>query len=344
MRARDIQKILKSSLEQGSSPDKELGSIFIWGPPGIGKSRLVEDTARECNVNMVDYRLLLCDTSDLKGIPVIGKDEEGNQACEWLPPSELPRKGRGFLFFDDFPTAPPLVQACAYQLTIRPHQLGNYKLPEGQVIIGAGNRASDLSLTHKMPPALANRFATHIEMEVNLDDWCDWAFAHNIRPEIIAFLTKFKPDMLFKFDPRKNEVSFPTPRSWEFVSRIMNTLDDSVMFDAIKGSVGEGAAIELKTYMEIWQKLPDLDKILEGQNIIPTSIDIIWACVVGLVSKAKTPKHYARLLDYAMKLEREYTVFMVKMLFRKNAKVLVESPNWKEFATTLVNIEELLDE
>ena len=335
MRPKELKALLQAQIEMGSNPDTELGSIFIWGPPGIGKSRIIEDTARELAVKMLDIRLLLCDPTDLRGIPMLGKDEDGHDAAVWMPPAELPRNSKGFILFDDFPTAPPLVQGSAYQLTIRPHKLGNYQLPESWVIVGAGNRVSDRSLAHVMPAALANRFTTHVDLEINLDDWVQWAMSHNIRPEIIAFLSKFRPDLLFAFKPEKNEHSFPTPRSWEATSRLMNNLPPEILPEAIKGSVGEGAAIEFKAYLEVWAKLPDLDAILEGKDTVPGSVDLKWACCTGLASKAKEPKHYDRLIDYALKLPREFTVFLMQLLAHKDREKLFHTPNWHKFAAEL---------
>lgn len=337
MRPRELKQLLKIQIEHGSNPDKEFGSIFIYGPPGIGKSRIVEDTARELEVGCIDFRLLLCDPSDLRGIPIPSTNGDGKPVAEWLPPGELPTSGEGYLFFDDFVTAPQLIQASAYQITIRPHKLGKYQLPEGWVIVGAGNRPQDLTLANKMPPALRTRFTTIVELEVNNDDWAEWAISHNISPIIIALLTKFRPELIFRYDPRKDELTgFPSPRAWENVSHIMDMLPQELWWEAIKGAVGEGAAIELKAYMEIWTQLPDLDDILAGKDdTIPRGVDLIYACCVGLVSKASKPAHYNRLLEYALLLEREYSVFLVKMLYQKNRNLLVSAPKWGNMAVTL---------
>ncbi|MBU1067685.1 MoxR family ATPase, partial [Patescibacteria group bacterium] len=174
MRPKQVKELLRRQLEKGSNPDEEFGSLFLWGPPGIGKSRVVEDVARETGVGCIDFRLILCDPTDLRGIPMPYTSPDGKQSAVWIPPDELPRDGAGFLFFDDFPTAPPLVQGAAYQIAIRPHQLGPYKLPEKYVVIAAGNRIQDRALAHRIPTALANRFR-HVEFEVNIDDWVDWA-------------------------------------------------------------------------------------------------------------------------------------------------------------------------
>ncbi|MCD6390533.1 MAG: MoxR family ATPase [Dehalococcoidia bacterium] len=345
MRPKELTDLLKVQIEHGSNPDEEFGSLFIYGPPGIGKSRIVEDVANELGVGCVDFRLLLRDPSDLRGIPVPGHNGDGKPAANWLPPAELPTNGQGFLFFDDFVTAPPLVQASAYQLTIRPHKLGEYQLPEGWVIVGAGNRPQDLTLAHPMPPALRTRFATIVELEVNHDDWVEWAVTHNIRPEIIGLLSKFRPELLFQYDPRKFELTgFPCPRAWENASHNMDMLPSELWFEGVRGAVGEGAAIELRAYMEIWSQLPDLDAIIEGKDdTIPHGVDLIYACCVGLVSKADKQAHYNRLLDYALKLEREYSIFLVKLLYHKSREQVTKSDKWGEFARILVNEEKILE-
>jgi len=87
-----------------------------------------------------------------------------------------------------------------------------------------------------------------------------------------------------------------------------------------------------------------LGEILQGKDIIPESIDLIYACVVGLVSKAKTPKHYDRLLEYALKLEREFTMFLVKMLYQKDKEKVVKSKKWLALAKTFVTVDRLFEE
>ena len=100
-------------------------------------------------------------------------------------------------------------------------QLGEYRLPDGWTVIAAGNRETDKAVTHRMPSPLANRFV-HLDFEVNLEDWVAWALKAGVKTEVIAFL-RFRPGLLHSFDPKRNDKSFPTPRSWEFVSKILKS-------------------------------------------------------------------------------------------------------------------------
>jgi len=331
MRPQNIKKLLKYQLEHGSNPDTEFGSIFLWGPPGIGKSRIVEDVAKELCVRCIDFRLILCDPTDLRGLPmpITMKDSQGNETTSviWVPPDELPREGAGFLLFDDFLTAPPLVQGASYQIAIRPHQLGPYHLPERYVIVAASNRIEDRALVHKMPTALANRFR-HIELDVNIDDWVDWALTHGIDPIIIGFL-KWRPELLFKFDPESAQSAFPTPRTWEAADRGLS-LPKALMVEVLEGTVGAGAAAEFVSFLQIQKELPDLNIIFEGDNFVPKSISLKYALVSALASRAKSTQ-FNRLIQYSEHLPEEFSVLLMLMLTSKDEAAVRLAPSFPQW-------------
>ena len=151
--------------------------VFLWGPPGVGKSSVVASIAKKQKLELLDIRASLLDPTDLRGIPAI----ENGKAI-WTPPSFLPHdpKSKGLLFFDELNAAPPLVQASLYQLTLD-RRIGEYILPDGWRIFGAGNRAEDASVVFRMPAALSNRFV-HVDFEVNVDDWSEWATIRKTHP------------------------------------------------------------------------------------------------------------------------------------------------------------------
>jgi hypothetical protein len=329
MRASQIKEVIRESIKDSTN----FPALFIWGGPGIGKSSVVKQVAREGDVECLDIRLLLLDPTDLRGIPV---PEDGR--AKWLAPNFLPKEGKGILFFDELNTAPVLVQNSALQLVLD-RRLGEYVLPSGWCVISAGNREME-AFVHRMSPPLLNRFI-HIDFDVDIDEWVAWAIKNDIAPEIVAFLVKFRPELLYKFEKEKK--SFPTPRAWEFCSRVIkNEFSQDLKYDLIKGAVGEGAAHELEAYMHIWTKLPDLGRILKGDNIIPTDLDVMYATCVGLVARAEKQDHYTRLLDYSLELKREFTTFLVKMLMEKDQKKVVSSPNWSKLSNVIVVEERLL--
>jgi MoxR-like ATPase len=162
--------------------------LHIWGASGVGKSQIVSQVASDLDYDLVDVRAVQLDPVDLRGLPRISADQ-----TEWVPPKFLPSSGKGILFLDELTSAPQMVQAACYQLVLD-RKLGEYVLPEGWVVVAAGNPASERGVHFAMPRPLRNRFV-HLDLEPDLDDWSKWAVKAQVRPEIIAFL-RFKPELL----------------------------------------------------------------------------------------------------------------------------------------------------
>ena len=236
--------------------------IFLWGPPGIGKSELVEQIAQSGEVgtaHVIDMRLALMEPTDLRGYPF--RNPATNQ-MEWAPAADLPTMEQAelydliVLFLDELNSAPPSVQAAAYQLILN-GKIGQYELPKNVRIVAAGNRETDRGVTYRMPAPLANRFR-HINMEVNFEDWSVWATSNKVHPDVIGYLTYSKAD-LFDFDPKTSSQSFATPRSWNFVSEILatagfDTAPDYEQKVEIAGAIGEGMAIKFCEHRKIASK------------------------------------------------------------------------------------------
>lgn len=241
-------------------------SLFIWGPPGISKSSIIKQLAAEMGMEFIDIRLSQMDPTDLRGIPYPTTDENGEQGMRWSAPLILPRdpKARAIILLDEFNSAPPSVQAGAYQLVLD-RKLGEYEVPEGCMIIAAGNRETDKGITFRMPSPIANRFV-HIEMQHDFEDWQRWALNASVDPTVVGYLTTFK-DELFQFDAASASRGFATPRSWEFVSRIVNDADavpESVLMALVAGAVGDGLAVKFMEYRKNAADLPDPSQVLAG--------------------------------------------------------------------------------
>ena len=308
MRASEITESLSAMVKQKIP-------AFLWGPPGIGKSSIVRQIAEKEGIGFIDLRLSLMDPTDLKGIPFY--DKEAHTAL-WAPPAFLPKEGSGVLFLDELNSAPPAVQASAYQL-ILDRRVGEYELPEGWAIVAAGNRENDRGVVYRMPAPLANRFV-HLEMEVNVDDWRDWAYGAGIDERVIAFIG-YKNEELFTFDAAQHEKSFATPRSWEFVHNILQSgMREPLLLDAIGGAVGRERAVEFLAFSKVMHRLPDLDAILqEGRGDLPGDVDVLYALSAGLVSKVladPTKEKIDNLLRYTLDLQSEFAVMIVQDLKR----------------------------
>lgn len=319
--------------------------VMLWGPPGVGKSDMVREVAESHQAPVIDIRLSQMEPSDLRGIPF-----RSNDRVEWAIPSILPAETRhgaqGILFLDEITSAPPTVSAAAYQL-ILDRRLGEYQVPDGWAIFAAGNRQGDRGVTYSMPAPLANRFS-HFEVETNLDDWVAWAYRNHIDERIIAFL-RFRPELLFDFDPAHNPVAFPSPRSWEFAHRALQkfTTHPQLLQGALQACVGPAAGIELHAFVNSLDKMPDLDAILRGEEVpTPAEIDLQYAVASALVGRAiraheagNGQEVHGRILEYAGRFpQREMGVMLVSDMHRAVGEALFNVPQFNDWAQAVSDV------
>lgn len=246
---------------------KKKRPIFLWGPPGIGKSDIVHQIGNSMSAHTIDVRLSLWEPTDIKGIPYYAANDNSMQ---WAAPAELPTLALAkkhkwiILFLDEMNSAAPAVQAAAYQLILN-RKVGQYTLPDNVLIVAAGNREADKGVTYRMPAPLSNRFV-HFEMRVDFESWLEWAIDNNIHPDVIGHVTVHKQD-LFDFDPRSSGRSFATPRSWTFVSELIEDgdVEEETLADLVCGAVGEGVGVKFMATMKNSGKLPNPTEVLNGK-------------------------------------------------------------------------------
>jgi MoxR-like ATPase len=281
-------KAAKKSLRRAFKARRPL---FLWGPPGIGKSDIVKQMGDELNAHVIDIRLSLWDPTDIKGIPFFNAT---TNKMEWAPPVELPDEAMAaqhdqiILFMDEMNSAAPAVQSAAYQLVLN-RRVGTYKLPDNVLIVAAGNRETDKGVTYRMPAPLANRFV-HLEMKVDWEDYFNWATENRIHKDVVGFLTFSKKD-LYDFDPKSASRAFATPRSWSFVSELLfdDEEDTDTLTDLISGAVGEGLAVKFMAHRKIASKLPDPTHILKGKvkKMDTKEISAMYSLTVSLCYELK---------------------------------------------------------
>ncbi|WP_320035507.1 MoxR family ATPase [Halarcobacter sp.] len=313
--------------------------IFLWGPPGIGKSSIVSQIAKEQGIECIDLRLSLLDPTDLRGIPFFNQEDS---SAVWAPASFLPdrSKEKGILFLDELNTAAPMVQASAYQL-ILDRKIGEYTLPDGWSIVAAGNRESDRGVVFRMASPLANRFV-HLEMEPNIEDWKAWATKAKINKTIIAFIS-YRPDALFAFNTQDDSKSFATPRTWEYVNEILESKpDDDLLLTMIGGAIGLELAASFLGFKDVESKLPNIEEILEGKTQeVPEETAALHMLCTSLsmrVDDESAGETLDNLLKYTLNLPGEFAVMIVQDLRERDIELdyLKSWPLWiKNFNSLL---------
>lgn len=248
-------------------------SVMIWGPPGIGKSSIVAQTAEQNDLAIIDLRLSQLAPTDLRGLPVA---EDG--VARWFPPEFLPTSGKGILFLDEINMATPAMQGIAQQL-ILDRQVGSYRVPDGWFIWAAGNRKSDRAAVFEMPSALANRFI-HLDIEPDFDSFRAWGIGQALDEQILAFLA-YRPTLLHKIDPQRP--AWPSPRSWVMAHQLHQAKL------SIEPAVGVGAEGEFAAFCTVYAGLPELEPILagNGESAFPAEASARYATVLGLIVRAE---------------------------------------------------------
>lgn len=317
-----LSDIYVKAIRQNLSP-KIIPSVMLWGPPGVGKSQAVRQIAKEIGrdtgkkVAVTDVRLLLFNPIDIRGIPVANEDRT---LAVWLKPKifqmDPDENVVNILFLDEISAAPQSVQAAAYQITLD-RVVGEHALPDNCIVIAAGNRVTDKAVAFKMPKPLANRLM-HFEIEGSFESWRFWAIQAGVNEKVIGYLS-FRNDHLFGFDAKSDDLAFPTPRSWEMVSNILNIMDGSVelAYPMISGLIGRGVAMEFKVWCTIYADLPSMEDIFSGKDAkVPTKVNAMYALVSSMTAYAAEHRYdnvmIGNSLLYARKMPADFTELLVQ--------------------------------
>lgn len=240
--------------------------VFIWGAPGIGKSSIVERFAAELNLPCVSLLGSQLAPEDIIGVPQI---LDGKSV--FCPPRSIARDEPYCLFLDELNGCSQEVQKSFYSL-IHDRRIGEYHLPAGSIIIGAGNRAQDNAIVKPMSSALINRMF-HIEMIASHRDWLDWAGAQGIHPLILEYIG-LRPDHLWR-QPPKTEEPFSTPRSWHILSDALHSYGDGITDKQLEilaaGCLSPPHAVQFRAFIKQIRHRFGLSKIIEGEQRWPAA-------------------------------------------------------------------------
>lgn len=305
--------------------------LFIHGPVGAGKSEVVRQSAEDLSLPVIDVRLSQLDPVDLRGIPVV----TGNET-DWKTPKFLPKHGAGILFFDEANSAPQSIQAAMYQLVLD-RKLGDYHLPEGWNVVLAGNRGVDRSIVHRMGDALKNRMG-HVELTLDLDDWCGIALKRDFHHAVIAF-NRFKPSALHYMgqtgttdadnaqrQAMSEQMALNTPRSWELLSTFLKNspgYPGDVEGEMINGIVGESTGSMFQGYLRVYRKLQTPEEIMLAPEKAKVTDDpgVLYATMTGLASRA-TEANFETIMKYVARCPADFQVLCLKDCLARNRQLL----------------------
>lgn len=265
--------------------------VLITGAPGIGKTDVVRQACAAAGAELITTHPVVSDPTDYKGMPAITTGADGTPEAKFLPFNDLTaliHADRPTVYFlDDLGQAPPSVQAAVMQLLLA-RRINGHAVSDQVTFFAATNRRQDRAGVQGLLEPVKSRFATIVELEVDLDSWCQWALAHDIPAEIISF-TRFRPGLLHDFQPTNDLTNSPSPRTLHNVARLMQAgVTKELEYTLFAGAAGEAFAAEFLGFLKIFRSLPSPDAVLLNPNnhVIPTDPATCYALCGALARRA----------------------------------------------------------
>ena len=325
MRAKQLKEAVKFAI-------KHKYPLLLKGAPGIGKTDIVTQSCLETNTDLIISHPVVSDPTDFKGLPFPVK---GENKATFLPFGDLLRlieaEKPTVFFLDDLGQASSSVQASAMQLLLA-RRINGHKVSDHVIFLAATNRRQDRAAVQGILEPVKSRFASILELEVNVDDWVDWAIEHDMPVELIAFI-RFRPNLLHDFKPTGDIINTPNPRTVAYAGKMMKAgLPEDTEYEMISGAAGEGFAAEFLGFLKIYRDLPDIEKLIANPDSIevPTEPSMLFAICGALSSKANR-KNFSNIIRYTDRLPAEFQVLLVKDAI-KRSKSLADTKEFSAWA------------
>jgi MoxR-like ATPase len=339
-------------IEQYADATLRRRASMLWGTRGVGKSSIVRQVAEHFDAPLVDLRLTTIEPVDIRG--AIYADDSREQTV-WFPPEFLPGEDEpeGILFLDELTAADQRLQISAYSL-ILDRRVGKYRLPEGWLVVAAGNAAFHGAVSHDMGTALADRMF-HFNVQTVIDAFLDHALANDFAPEIMAYL-KVRPD---KLDDTHSQLANDhlvgaSPRGWEDISNVLKSkLSETGKRVFVQGRIGAANAAEFFGVLREIQAGADVLRLVDAEPgdataaLLPATLDGLYGMIYALLAIATDEQRMSRALEIVDQLPdvdspeplpiREAQTLSMELLFQKALErglegAVLESPVYRRYA------------
>lgn len=323
----NLENYLTRLLESGLVP-------FIKSSPGAGKSAVVHQVAEKLKLKLIDHRMSTSAPEDLTGLPEFYDLNETERRARFVPLGDLfPLEGdkipEGYdgwlLFLDEFNSADRRTMAASYKL-ILDKMVGQKRLHSNVAIVLAGNLMTDKAIVSPVGTALQSRVA-HLELEINVEDWIEWAWDHGIDHRIISYISQFGVTKLMDFNPDHKDHTFCCPRTWGFMSNLIKDrkIDAAEIANnqsLYAGVISSGVALEFLNYTQIFDELPAIERIIQDPDGVemPKTTSHKYAIITMMIANMSVA-NFPNFLKYAKRMEKSLEVLMVRSSLKRAPEV-----------------------
>ncbi len=326
-------------LAQYADPVLRRRASMLWGTRGVGKSSIVHQVAQDRGVPLVDLRLTTIEPVDIRGAIYA---DDAQRKTVWFPPEFLPTDDQpeGVLFLDELTAADQRLQISAYSL-ILDRRVGHYRLPDGWLVVAAGNAAYHGAVSYDMGTALADRMF-HFNVQTAIGAFLDYAIANDFAPEVMAYL-KIRPHKLDDTQAQlaNDHLIGASPRGWEDVSNVVKShLPDEAKRTFIQGRLGAANAADFFGVLRELQAGADILVLLKARRgpetaaLLPRTLDALYGMTYALLAAATEPAILSRALEIVEQLPdtkseaplpiREVQTLAMELLFKKALELGLE--------------------
>ena len=313
MKAPDLINILKVAMINNLR-------VLIPGAPGIGKSEIVKQIAKELNYEILILHPVVSDPVDYKGFPFVAKDGK----ADFVPFGNLLKMIQAdkplIVMFDDLAQAASSVQCAVMQILLE-RSINGVKISDHVRFVAATNRRKDNAGAGNLITPLLNRFSTIVELEADANAWCQWALKNNIAIELISFL-KFRPELISTFKAEKDIKNFSSPRSLEQLSKWLSL--GITNLEVWIGCVGEAFAVEFKAFYDVFKNLAGLPELVLNNPKsapIPEKMDVVYA-LCAVLAKRVNDVNIDNLFIYVDRLRKEWGTVIASSIIENKPELI----------------------
>lgn len=255
--------------------------ILLMGPPGVGKTQIMEQIARECEIGLVSYTITHHTRQSAVGLPFIEKQQfEGKQysVTEYTMSeiiASIYKKMKdtglreGILFIDEINCVSETLAPTMLQF-LQCKTFGNQKVPEGWIIVAAGNPPEYNKSVRDFDVVTLDR-VRRIDITSDYEAWKEYAREQKIHPAILSYI-ELHPANFYRMETDVDGMRFVTARGWEDFSNLLYSyellqipVNEEIIYEFLRQ---EDVAEDVAAYLELYQSYKDdygIEEILQGK-------------------------------------------------------------------------------